>query len=227
MSAMAVSWIKAALCAAFLLCWNIPTAVADEAAERQLIVSAINGNIDGVRQALKNGASINVRDNRGRTALLIATHANNVEMARLLIGAGADVNAKDHIEDSPYLYAGAEGRNEILRMTLEAGANLRSTNRYGGTALIPAAHHGHVETVAILLRTAVDKDHVNKLGWTALLEAVVLGDGGPTYARIVQMLVKAGANPNIADREGITPLAHARTRNLTEIARILEAAGAR
>jgi ankyrin repeat protein len=112
-------------------------------------------------------------------------------------------------------------------MTLEAGADLRSTNRYGGTALIPAAHHGHAETVAILLRTGIDKDHVNKLGWTALLEAVILGDGGPTYTQIVAMLVKAGANPNIADRGGITPLGHARARNLTAVAKILEAAGAR
>jgi ankyrin repeat protein len=158
---------------------------------------------------------------------LIATHADNVEMARVLISAGADVNAKDHIEDSPYLYAGAEGRNEILQMTLEAGADVKSTNRYGGTALIPAAHHGHPETVAILLRTRIDKDHVNKLGWTALLEAVILGDGSATYARIVRMLVKAGANPNIADRQGVTPLAHARARNFPEIAKILEAAGGR
>jgi ankyrin repeat protein len=45
--------------------------------------------------------------------------------------------------------------------------------------------------------------------------------------RIVQMLVKAGANPNIADRNGVTPLGHARARNLAEIAKILEAAGAR
>ena len=227
MAALAMSLKRAARCAALLLCWSVGSAMPDEAAERQLIVSAINGNVEGVGQALKNGASINVRDSRGRTALLIATHADNVEMARMLIAAGADVNARDHIEDSPYLYAGAEGRNEILRMTLEAGADLRSTNRYGGTALIPAAHHGHPETVAILLRTRIDKDHVNKLGWTALLEAVILGDGGPTYARIVQMLVKAGANTNIADRNGATPLAHARARNLTEIAKTLEAAGAR
>ena len=93
-------------------------------------------------------------------------------------------------------------------MTLEAGADLKSTNRYGGTALIPAAHHGHVETVRILLRTAIDKDHVNKLGWTALLEAVILGDGGPAHTEIVRLLVEAGANPNIADRDGVTPLAH-------------------
>ena len=74
-------------------------------------------------------------------------------------------------------------------------------NRYGGTALIPAAHHGHPEAVRVLLGTAIDKDHVNKLGWTALLEAVILGDGGPVHTEIVRLLVEAGANVNIADRE--------------------------
>ena len=127
-------------------------------------------------------------------------------VARALIAAGADVNAKDDIEDSPYLYAGAEGRIEILKMTLAAGADLKSTNRYGGTALIPAAHHGHPEAVRILLATAIDKDHVNRLGWTALLEAVILGDGGPVHTEIVRLLVEAGANVNLADREGVTPL---------------------
>ena len=65
---------KAALGAAFLLLSRLRSAIADEAAERDLIVSAINGSLDGVRRALKDGASIDVRDNRGRTALLIATH---------------------------------------------------------------------------------------------------------------------------------------------------------
>jgi ankyrin repeat protein len=148
-------------------------------------------------------------------------------VARVLIAAGADVNAKDSIQDSPYLYAGAEGRNEILRMTLAAGADPKSTNRYGGTALIPAAHHGHPETVKILLGTAIDKDHVNNLGWTALLEAVLLGDGGPTHTEIVRLLLDAGANPNIADREGVTPLSHARRRGFANMVRLLTQAGAR
>jgi ankyrin repeat protein len=109
-------------------------------------------------------------------------------------------------------------------MTLAAGADLNDTNRYRGTALIPAAHHGHVEAVKILLGTAIDKDHVNNLGWTALLEAVILGDGGPKHTEIVRLLVAAGANVNIADREGITPLAHAKKSGYAEMVRILSAA---
>jgi hypothetical protein len=158
---------------------------------------------------------------------MLATRANFVEVARLLIGAGADVNAKDSIRDTPYLYAGAEGRDEILTMALAAGANLRDTNRYGGTALIPACHHGHPSSVRILLTTDIDIDHVNDLGWTALMETVILGDGGPIYIGILELLLAAGADTDIPDRDGVTPLAHARALGFADLARILERAGAR
>ena len=80
----------------------------------------------------------------------------------------------------------------------------------------------------ILLGTAIDKDHVNKLGWTALLEAVILGDGGPVHTEIVRLLVEAGANVNLADRDGVTPLrAREAARVCAQMVRILEARGAR
>lgn len=193
----------------------------------ELIAAAGRGHLADVRKLLAVGASVAARDQRGRTALLAATHGNHVAVARVLIEAGADVNAKDAIEDSAFLYAGAEGRVEILKLALAAGADLKSTNRYGGTALIPAAHHGHVEAVKVLLATKIDIDHVNRLGWTALLEAIILGDGGRTHTEIVRLLVAAGANVNLGDREGVTPLAHARRRGYSAMVRVLQTAGAR
>lgn len=192
-----------------------------------LVDAATRGDTAALRRLLDAGTAVDARDARGRTALLAATHANHVDAARLLIERGADVNAKDAIEDSPFLYAGAQGRLEILRLTLAAGADLRSTNRYGGTALIPAAHHGHVETVRELLKTKIDIDHVNRLGWTALLEAIILGDGGAAHTQIVRVLVDAGARFELADRDGVTPLAHARRRGQRAIVQILEQAGAK
>lgn len=190
-----------------------------------LIAAVERGEAAAVRRLINDGTPVDIRDAGGRTPLLVATALNHIEIARVLIDAGADVNAQDRQRDSPFLLAGAEGRLEILKLALAAGADLKSTNRYGGTALIPACHHGHVETVRLLLTTGIDVDHVNNLGWTALLEAVILGDGGPTYQEIVRMLIGARANPDIADRNGVTPLAHARQRGYREIAALLEAAG--
>lgn len=195
--------------------------------EAALLAAANSGDAVAVGKLLARGVKADTRDGQGRTALLVAVHANRIEVARALIAAGADVNAKDNIQDSPYLYAGAEGRLEILRLTLAAGADLASVNRYGGTALIPACHHGHPETVRELLKTKIDVDHVNNLGWTALLEAVILGDGGARYRDIVGQLIAARANLNLADREGRSPLAHAKSRGFTAIADMLAKAGAR
>ena len=111
-------------------------------AERDLIQAAERGELVVVRKLFAEGARLNARDMRGRTALLAATQRNEVEVARFLIREGADVNAKDFVQDTPYLYAAAEGRTEILKMALAAGADLKDVNRYRGTGLIPAAHQG-------------------------------------------------------------------------------------
>jgi len=192
-----------------------------------LVAAAEAGDLARLRQRLAAGTPVNARDARARTALLAATWADRIDAARLLIEGGADVNAKDELQDSPFLVAGAEGRLAILRLTLAAGADLRSTNRYGGTALIPAAHHGHVETVRELLKTKIDIDHVNRLGWTALLEAIILGDGGAAHGEIVRLLVAHGAQLQLADAQGVTPLAHAQARGQKTIVEILRRAGAK
>jgi ankyrin repeat protein len=159
--------------------------------------------------------------------LIAAAERGDAVAVKRLIERGANVNAQDEKRDSAFLIAGARGRTEVLKLLLAAGADLKSTNRYGGTALIPACHYGHVETVKLLLGTKIDVDHVNNLGWTALLEAVILGDGGAVHTEIVRLLLARGANVNLADREGVSPLSHARRRNFREMASILEKAGAR
>jgi ankyrin repeat protein len=212
---------------ALLLAFNPFTASGETMNQTPLHAAAAAGDAATVGKLLSAGAAIDARDGSGATALLVATHANRVEAAKALVDAGADVNAKDNIEDSPYLYAGARGHLEILKMTLAHGADLKSVNRYGGTALIPASERGHVETVRTLIEAGVDVDHVNNLHWTALLEAIILGDGGERHQRIVDLLVKAGANVNLADGDGVTPLQHARSRGFKQIEAVLLAAKAR
>lgn len=195
--------------------------------DTRLHAAAATDDVATIKTLLAQGANIEARDSSGSTALLVATHENKISAAKALIAAGADVNAKDSIHDSPYLYAGARGHLEILKMTLDHGADLKSTNRYGGTALIPAAERGHVETVQTLIEAGVNVDHINNLGWTALLEAIILGNGGERHQQIVRLLVDAKADVNLADRDGVTPFQHARSRGYSRIMQVLTAAGAR
>ncbi|KAF1016783.1 MAG: hypothetical protein GAK31_00041 [Stenotrophomonas maltophilia] len=211
---------------ACLMALAMPACAQTPDADQRLRAAASRGDAAAVRAALQAGAGVDARDGQGRTALLLATHGNHPEAARVLVEAGADVNAKDAIQDSPYLYAGARGHDAILELTLQHGADLASTNRYGGTALIPAAERGHVSTVRRLLQAGVAVDHINRLHWTALLEAIVLSDGGPAHVQIVQALLQAGADPMLADGDGVTPLQHARQRGYHAIEAALQAAGA-
>ncbi|EFM12049.1 Ankyrin [Paenibacillus curdlanolyticus YK9] len=194
----------------------------------ELIAAAQRGDVQKLVQLLEQGADKNGRDHKGRTAMLAATHANKPEIVRILIDAGADMNLQDNIKDNPFLYAGAQGRLEILKLLIEAGADTKLTNRFGGSALIPAAEKGHVENVRVLLTsTDVNIDHINNLGWTALLEVAILGNGGQRHQQIAQLLVDHGADLNIADRDGVTSLQHARRNGFAEIERILVKAGAK
>jgi ankyrin repeat protein len=79
----------------------------------------------------------------------------------------------------------------------------------------------------VLIVAGAPLDHVNNLGWTALIESIVLGDGGRNHTDTLEALVKAGANVNIADRAGVTPLQMAKSRGYAEMVAVLEAAGAR
>jgi ankyrin repeat protein len=190
-------------------------------AER-LLRHARGGSVAAAEAALADGADLEARDARGRTALLLAATEDRVEMAQMLVARGADVNALDGRHDTPFLVTGVTGSVAMLKALLPGEPDTRIRNRYGGVAVIPASERGHAEYVAAVLElTDIDVNHVNDLGWTALLEAVILGDGGPRHQAVVRALLEGGADRTIADRDGVTPLEHARARGQTAVVALL------
>ncbi|MEK4198634.1 ankyrin repeat domain-containing protein [Cytobacillus sp. FSL K6-0265] len=189
----------------------------------QLIKAAREGEKDHLLTLLKIGANINAQDEDGNTAVMAATQQNQVEIVKVLIVHGADINIRNKRLDNVLLYAGAEGLLQIVQLAIQAGADTTITNRYGGIAIIPACERGHIEVVKELLtHSDTDVNHINDLHWTALLEAIILSDGGKTHQEIVQLLIDHGADIKITDKDGVTPLQHARDRGYQEIVEILE-----
>ena len=189
--------------------------------DRDLIVAAQTGNTMAIQALLADGANLKARDADGRTALIAAVAAHMGAAARLLIQAGADVNLQDNAQNSAFLLAAAQGDAETVRLALSHGANVRATNADGDTALIPAARRGYVEVVNELVKAGVPPDATNNLGLTALIEAVALGDGSEKYEKTVQLLLDGGADPNLPDRGGMTPMRHARQRGFHGIGALL------
>jgi len=195
--------------------------------DQDLIEAARNGETEAVRSLLEQGASVTAVDSAGATALVAAAYGNHVEVARALVDAGADVDAKDSTEQSAYLIATSEVGDDttLLELTLGAGADVNAKDSDNGTGLIRAADRGYVQIVRRLLETEIEIDHVNRLGWTALLEAIILGGGDKAHTEVVRVLVERGVDVNLADGDGVTPLAHARNHGYEEMAAILTDAG--
>jgi uncharacterized protein len=189
--------------------------------------AAARGDVAEIEKLIAEGEKPNIQDANSRTPLHVAAFLRKHAAAQALIRLGVNPNALDAQRYDIITIAAVNNDLDMLKIALEGGGDARAvTSPYAGTALIAAAHRGHVEIVRALIAAKAPLNHVNNLGWTALLEAVVLGNGGANHTAIVDALVKANADVNVPDRHGTTALGHARSRGYSQIARILERAGA-
>ena len=193
-----------------------------------LHAAAAKGDATEIERLVKAGSPINARDSRARTPLHVAVYMRKPAVARTLLQFGADPNAFESQQYDIVTIAAVADDVSMLKLALEGGCKATNiTSPYQGTALIAAAHLGHDEVVRTLIAAKAPLDHVNNLGWTALIESIVLGDGGKRHIATLKALVDAGANVNLPDRAGETPLGLARRRGFSEMVKILESAGAR
>ena len=198
------------------------------AAYEGLFAAVAAGDPQRLRQRLGQTDDVDPRDGHGRTPLHVATHLGAHDAMRALVAAGADPNALDYQRYDIVTIAAVADDLPTLQLALELGGRAGNvTSPYDGTALIAAAHLGHADVVATLVAAGAPLDHVNNLGWTALIESIVLGDGGPRHLRTLEILLAAGADPNLADGQGSTPLTLAGNRGYRTMAERLTAAGGR
>ena len=202
---------------------QVPPSPAEAQAYDGLLASVYAGDLETTGQHIASGEPLETRDGRGRTAVHLAAFTSNEAMLQLLAEAGAELDQLEFQHYDIVTIAAVANDPAFLALALQLGASpSNTTSIYEGTALIAAAHLGHFEVVQILVDAGAPLDHVNNLGWTALIEAVVLGDGGPDHQRTARVLIDAGADRTIADRQGRTPLQLAKQRGYTAMVALLE-----
>ena len=177
-----------------------------------LYLAATNGDAAAIARLLDAGGDANaVLTAEGETVLMLASHTGNAETVKLLLDRGAAPNTQQVRGQTALMWAAAEGHADVVELLLAGGADpaLASTASTkqerrppgGMTALLFASRQGQIEAARALLDGGADIDQAGADNTSALLVAVVNG-----HYDLASLLIERGANPNIADANGRTPL---------------------
>ncbi len=181
-----------------------------------------SGNRDTWTTAIKQTTDFEKVNSAGDTAVIVAARAGNLDAFKALVQAGANVKVLDRNKRDVLNIAITTKNPPLAKLALSLGADpTRLTSRYEGSALIYGSAKGAVEIVEMLIEAGAPVNRINNLGWTALLEVAILGDGSKDYLEIAAMLIAAGADPAIQDRNGKTAFDHALSKGHNALARIL------
>ncbi len=171
-----------------------------------LILAAMQGKKDIVKILLENGADIDAQRKDGATALQLALEANQPSIANYLLSRGANPNlARTDTDACTPLMVAIYKRNFELAKDLinkySADVDIASTT--GWTTLMCAASNNEVGLdIFNLILSKKPKINIKaKNGISALGRAVSYNN-----TEKAKLLLEAGADANITDNTGTTPL---------------------
>ncbi|MBN4054036.1 ankyrin repeat domain-containing protein [Haliea sp. AH-315-K21] len=170
--------------------------------------AAITGNPEIIEALLGAGADANERFADGQTAIMVLARTNNLDAALVLLNRGADVNIVEQFRgQTALMWAAAQKQPEMLQLLLDHGAEPDTrSNLNNWQRQVTAEPRMKFMPVG---------------GLTPLLYAAREG-----CLLCIQSLLAAGANIQMSDPEGISPLIMASLNANWDSARLLLDAGA-
>lgn len=104
-----------------------------------LMTAARLGSQAVVRQLLREGVNVNIRNADGNNALWFACVGEDLSIMDKLIAAGADIDNRNDNGATCLMYAASAGKAAVVAHLLAAGASLNHVTLDGFTALDVAA----------------------------------------------------------------------------------------
>jgi ankyrin repeat protein len=182
----------------------------------ELYEAMLNSDYERVRSMLDQGTNPDVLTIDRQLPLNLAVQAGDMEMVRLLLEFGADCTRKDAEGYTPLMSA-LKTSDTMLELLLAEGCESEIPVDIANELMIRLAFAGTPTCAAYLLDRGARAD-VLVADWdsTALHDAVYFGN-----RELVSLFLDQGANINVLDREGMTPLDQLRRYRPTKIDRAL------
>lgn len=189
-----------------------------ERMRKPIHIAAKHGHLDIIKLLLKNGGEIDVvSGHSSQTApLVIAINEDHTEIVDYLLELGADPNFPEGELLKPIHAAAGQGNTAIIKTLLDHGVDVNADSLIHGTALhylgMPQKHSGtrrSPETVEQNLVLLLKKGaHINKISRNGKTPLHAYMYHTPSYDRrsYFTMLLEHGADPDVADKYGRTPL---------------------
>ena len=77
------------------------------------------GNVDGLKELLKQGVNVDDKDEEGRTGFQFACGYGEIECIKFFLENGADINCADNNKNTAMHYAAGYGQQEAVKILLE------------------------------------------------------------------------------------------------------------
>jgi ankyrin repeat protein len=174
--------------------------------------AAYKGNQDVIELLISKGADVNLQNDTGQTPLYGALKYQNSEIVELLINKSADVKIKDNDANTPLHIAAETGSRPIVQLLIDKGAVINSENNSGETPVMCAFKNNKKSIVELLVSSGAD---------TSLNFAAYIGD-----LEKMKSFIESGADINLPDTDGYTPLQRAAQNGYINIAQLLIENGA-
>lgn len=141
-----------------------------------LFDAALDGNIETIKQFIKNGFDINQPNPDEQSLLMLAGFNGHTALCEYLIKNGALIEARESNGRTALMFASTGPFPETVKLLLQNDANPNSIDRLEHfTSLMHAAAEGHFEVVKILLDNGADPSLKDIDGDTAESFAVQKG----------------------------------------------------
>ena len=150
----------------------------------------------------------------------------NLEIVKALVEAGADINARGTIGSTALDMAVEWRYNNTVNYLLTHKADPNIADNGGMTPLHFIAMSGSAVMMENLLKHGAKVNATDILGSTALDDAARMSDS-PTLDKKALLLLQHGADPNLRDNDGLTPLKRARANKSSALVQILLEHGAK